>query len=212
MYHNVLTHAEFHSRKFKRAACIALATLALYAAAPLMLFANQELDEGDAKLNPLAWQTDLAIWTAVVFLILLAILWIFAFGPIVKALDMREKSEMDKINAINKANSDAKELLLQYQTQISGAQEEAANILADARAAADRQKDDIIAQARDAAAQERERAKAEIQSATDAALQEIAQKSAELATDLAGKIIKRDIDKKLDDDVIRDAVEKIANS
>ena len=53
--------------------------------------------EGAAEINPLAFQQDLALWTAVVFLVLLAILWRFAWGPVAGGLDKRERQIADQI-------------------------------------------------------------------------------------------------------------------
>ena len=46
----------------------------------------------EANATPLAFDPDLAICTAIVFVALLAILWKFAWGPISAGLDKREQS------------------------------------------------------------------------------------------------------------------------
>ncbi|MGI6400976.1 MAG: hypothetical protein ACOX0A_02505 [Thermoguttaceae bacterium] len=153
-----------------------------------------EGNEGEAALYPLAWKTDLAIWTAVVFVLLLIILWIFAFGPIVKALDLRERNELDRLAAIEKNNADAKDLLEQYRQKLADSAEEVRKILSDAKVDAQKQAAAVVSEAKESAAEERKRALRDIQSASDVALQEIAAKSADLATTLAGKIINEEID------------------
>lgn len=45
-----------------------------------------------AITKPEQFRSDLAIWTFVVFILLLAILWKFAWGPIVAGLEKREES------------------------------------------------------------------------------------------------------------------------
>ena len=45
----------------------------------------------ETAINPLEFKTDLALWTAVVFLLLLAVLWKFAWGPLAEGLDKRER-------------------------------------------------------------------------------------------------------------------------
>src|SRR5687767_84850 len=49
------------------------------------------IGHSDKKANPLEFQTDLAIWTAVVFVVLLLVLSKFAWGPIVAGLEKREQ-------------------------------------------------------------------------------------------------------------------------
>ena len=54
--------------------------------------------------NPLEFRTDLAIWTGIVFLVLLLVLWKFAWGPIASGLDQREQAVADQIAAAEKSN------------------------------------------------------------------------------------------------------------
>ena len=165
----------------------------------------------EPKLDPLAWKGDLALWTAVVFLILLLVLCKFAFGPIVKALDQREKNELDRVEAAERANADAKALLDAYQHKWADSEDEVRQIVADARQNASQQAKAIVEDAKQAAANERERALRDIQAASDAALQDIAVKSAELATSLAGKILKEEIDSAAHEKLIEDAVGKMTS-
>ena len=56
--------------------------------ATLLLLADSD------GINPLDWwKSDLALWTAVVFLILLAVLWKFAWKPLAKGLDRARKTD-----------------------------------------------------------------------------------------------------------------------
>ena len=157
-----------------------------------LVFATESSEEGG--LEPLAWQTDLAIWTAVVFSILLFVLWYFAFGPIIKALDRREQTALDCEAAAEKSKADAKELLEQYSQRLSDSEAEVRRILSDAKQNAQKQADAIVAEAKQVASEERLRALKDIQVASDVALQEIAERSATLATVLAGKIIREEVD------------------
>ena len=171
-----------------------------------------EVEEEEKGLEPLAWQTDLAIWTAVVFVILLFVLWLFAFGPIVKALDLRERNELDRLAAAEKSAADAKDLLMQYRQKLEDSEEEVRRILADAKIDAQKQADEVVAEARQLAADERERALRDIQNASDVALHEIAEKSAILATTLAGKIIKEELDPAKHARLIESAVADAVNN
>lgn len=157
------------------------------------VFANEEAGPG---LNPLkGWKSDLALWSGVLFLLLLVVLWKFAFGPIVKALDAREQDMLDKVNGAEKANKDAKELLSQYQQKLADSEKEVRQILEDAKADAKMVGERIVAAAKTAADEEHQKALKEIADAKDNATTELARKSAELATDLAGKILKEKINK-----------------
>ncbi|HEY2840802.1 MAG TPA: F0F1 ATP synthase subunit B [Pirellulales bacterium] len=139
--------------------------------------------------SPLAFNPSLAIWTLVVFALLLAVLWKFAWGPISQALDLREQKIADNIAAAEQCNLDAKRMLADYEAKLAGAREEVRAILEEARRDAEQAGQDLIAKARADAATEIERGKHEIETATSQALKELAETSANLAVDLAGRIV-----------------------
>lgn len=191
------------ARRAVLAACVATAFLTETASL-------RASEGGEATLDPMAWQTDLAIWTAVVFLGLLAILGRFAFGPIAKALDERERAEVERRAALEKANADARALLDEYRGKLDESAEEARRVVAEARVEAEKTARFIVAEAKEAAAKERERALKDVELATDGALQSLAAKSAELATNLAGKILKETIDPARGERLLESAVDELA--
>ncbi|MDD3469033.1 MAG: F0F1 ATP synthase subunit B [Thermoguttaceae bacterium] len=148
---------------------------------------------GSGKPNPLAWQTDTALWTAVVFLILLLILAKYAWKPIMEGLAARENRIADDIANAEKANTDAKELLAQYQAQLEAAAGNVREMLEQGRRDAAAQGQAMVDKAREETLAEKERARQEIDQATTNALTQLAENSAYLAIDLAGKIIKSKI-------------------
>ena len=148
---------------------------------------------GDASLNPMEFASDTAFWTLVIFLAVFAVLYKYAFGPIVKALDEREQGILSNIASAQKQNDEAKDLLKQYQNKLDASKEEVRQIIENAKKDAQRQGDDIVAKAREVASLERDRAMKEIESATTSALQNIAERSATLATNLAGKMIRAEV-------------------
>ncbi len=136
---------------------------------------------------------DLAIVTAIVFLVLLAVLGKFAWGPIVEMLDRREKAIADEIAMAKQQNEQAKQLLADHEARLAGTADEVRRILDDARRDADEHKQNILAEAQQAASAEKTRAVREIEAAKNSALQSIAQKSVDTAVDLAGKIVQRQL-------------------
>ncbi len=167
--------------------------------------------EGGSGLNPLeSFQRDLAIWTAVVFIGLVLVLGKFAFRPIATALDQREQSLADRVASAEKANADARQLLDQYQQRLAGSEQEVEQMLKNAKEDAEKSADTIIQKAKQAAENEHKRALNEIEAATDLALQELASKSADLATNLAGKILKQEIDSKRHSELINGAMRQFS--
>jgi F-type H+-transporting ATPase subunit b len=139
--------------------------------------------------SPLIIDIDLAIFTVLIFLILLAVLWKFAWGPISAALDLREKKISDNIAAAEQLNQEAKRLLGEYEAKLTAAREEVRGILDEARRDAEYAGQEIVTKARADAQTEVQRGKHEIETATAQALNELAKTSANLAVDLAGRIV-----------------------
>ena len=136
---------------------------------------------------------DLAIVTALVFLILMAVLWKFAWGPIVAALQKREDSIADDLAAAKRNNEEAQRLLEDHKSKLAGTAEEVRQLLDGARRDAETTKQEIIADAQKAAESEKTRAVREITAAKDSALEDLAKKSVDTAVGLAGQIVKRQL-------------------
>jgi F-type H+-transporting ATPase subunit b len=149
----------------------------------------------EGKVSPERWRSDLAIYSFVVFLLLMAILTKFAWGPIGKALDEREAGIASNIAKAQGAADEAKAMLANYEKKLAGAADEVRAMLEEARRDAETTKTQILAEAKVAAQQESDRAIREVQTARDGALKELAEKSADLATDLAGKMLRAQMSK-----------------
>lgn len=147
----------------------------------------------EPNINPLSIDPDLAIVTAIIFGVLMAVLWKFAWGPISQALDQREKAVADNIAAAQQQNEEARRLLSEHESQLTNAAAEVKQLLEDAKRDAESQKQSILAEAQAAASAEKDRAVREIGSAKNAALQSLAEKSVDTAVGLAGKIVSRQL-------------------
>ena len=168
-------------------------------------------DGGDAGLNPLdTWKADMAIWTAVVFVLLLLVLGKFAWGPIADGLDKRESRIAGEIRAAEKANSDAKALLGEYQQKLIAAGDEVRQLMEQAKRDAEVTGHKMVQKARDEADAEKRRAVEDIELATAGALKELAEQSANLAVDLAGKIVRQRLSAGDHSVLINEAVAKFA--
>lgn len=162
----------------------------------------------ESNTNPLSIDPDLAIFTGIVFVILLLVLRKFAWGPIVEGLDKRESSIASQIEEARQCNEKAKQSLAEYESKLAAAGEEVKSLLAEARADADATRERIVAEAEEAARRERERAIQDITLAKDAAVRELAQKSVGAAVSLAGQVLRREVDSQVHSQLIQDTLEK----
>jgi F-type H+-transporting ATPase subunit b len=162
--------------------------------------------------DPLSVDPDLAIWTLVVFVILLVVLKKFAWGPILEALQRREQSVADHIAQAERTHEQAKELLAEYEKRLAGAANQVRELLEEARRDAEHTKQDILAEAKKGAELEKARALRDIEAAADAAMESLARRSSDLAIELAGKIIQAQLSKADHARLIQEAVARFPAS
>ncbi len=167
---------------------------------------------GEAAGGPLDFKTDLAIWTAVVFLVLFAVLFKFAWGPISEGLHKREQGIADNISAAQRQHDEAKALLAEYDQKMAKAAGEVRQIMEEARRDAEHTQQEMLAQARQEAEATKQRALLEIETATEQALQSLAERGADLAVELAGKIVRSQLNASDHAALIQDAVAHFAQA
>jgi len=155
------------------------------------LLATPALAAGITELNP-----GLTLWVAITFLVLIVVLKRFAWGPIVKMLDERERTIRDAIDQAKKERAEAEKLLAQQKESLAQARREAADLTkknqqevevlrAELTARARKEADDLIASARRTIDEEMGRATAELRAQV-----------ADLAVAAATRIVKSSLDDK----------------
>jgi F-type H+-transporting ATPase subunit b len=167
---------------------------------------------GEVNKNPLEFKTDLAIWTGVIFLVLFVVLWKFAWGPILAGLDKRERGIADQISSAERTNQDARDLLARYEEKLAQSEDEVRRMLDDAKRDAQKVGQQIVDTSRQEAEAEHRRALGEIELATSGALKELAEHSATLAVELAGKIVAGRLDPAAHAKLIQDAVSRFPST
>lgn len=179
---------------------------ALYSVMSMTSCVFAEGSEEGAALPPFC--ADLALWTAVTFVLVLIVLWKFAWGPIIEGLDKREQYVLDQRSDAEKANADAKALLEDYKSQLANAKAEIQQMKADAAVNAEKAAAIVMNKAIASVEAEKKAATQEIASAKIQAQKELAAQSAALAVELAGKILKKELTPQAHQKLIDQAVAK----
>jgi F-type H+-transporting ATPase subunit b len=180
---------------------VVLGTLAFVASGPARFAAASDTGGETAALeaaaheepNILEFKPSLAIATLVVFLLLMGVLWKFAWGPLTTALHDREERMRLTLEETERARADADRLLAEHRLQMEQAGEQVRSLLDEARRTALVNADSIVKKAQGEADASRDRAVRDIASAKDQALQELVTRSADLAVGIAGKVLDREI-------------------
>ncbi len=168
--------------------------------------------EGGAEGDPMKLYYMEMLWTTLLFLIFAAILGFVVWPKILGALQSREqKLEGDLVGA-EKARAEADEALATYKAQIAEAQKEAQSVVAEARKSAEQAAAKIKADTEAEIAQMKERAQAEIASAKDAALSEVYAQTAELSTQIAGRILQREINAADQQQLVSDSLAELTQA
>jgi F-type H+-transporting ATPase subunit b len=155
--------------------------------------AGAEAAGAEETPNILTGDLGNVFWTLVIFLTLLVVLRATAWKPILAALAQREKFISESLEKAKQEREKADAAFKEYTAKIEHARIEATAIVEegkrDAEAVRRRIHEDAQKEATDLIA----RAKREIGVARDNAVKELYERTLDLATEVAGKIVRRDM-------------------
>ena len=155
---------------------------------------------------------DTFLWSLASFVCFVLILFKFALKPVVGALDAREKKIADELAQSEQALAEAKAQQEAFTAKLKDAEAEVGRLLAEARASAEQQKEALLAEGRAEAERLIGRAKREIDSAKQAALVELRQGYAEVATLAASKIVRKELDPAQQGELVQAAISELEAS
>jgi F-type H+-transporting ATPase subunit b len=155
--------------------------------------AEAEHGEAEAAATPFAGTIYQSIAAIIVFVLLLVVLRKYAWGPILKGLQDREAKIRADLENAERAAREADATLKRYQQQLAAAREEQARLIETGRRDAEREAGRIQEEAKREIDAMRKRAVGEIQFAKEEAIREVFAQAATLATDVATKILQREI-------------------
>ncbi len=185
----------------------ALVALALLTAVgPVPLFAA----EGDGTTPLFTVNLGTTVWTTLVFFGLLGILWKFAWGPILAAVDAREKAIQGALDEAARQNQDAARLLEEHRRQLADARRQASDLLAEGKLAGEKVRKDIEEKARAEGQSMVERAKHEIERERDAALDALRRESVDLALAAASRLMLERMDQAKDRQHVEQFLDEIS--
>jgi len=136
-------------------------------------------------------------WTFIAQLCNLFIqLWLiknFLFKPVNDILEKRQKMTEAELKGAREAKEKAETMKKEYETSLSSAQAQAAEIVATAQKEAQGKADNIVKEAKEQAAQLTARAEADIAQEKKKAINEAKDTIGGLAMDIAGKVVEKEI-------------------
>jgi F-type H+-transporting ATPase subunit b len=141
----------------------------------------------------MTFEAQVTLYTILVFLLLLAVLWRYAWGPLMGALAEREERIARKISDAEAVGRAAEEKLKEFEQKLATAKEAAAAIIAEGKRDATRVSEEILESLDFQSAKALARAKREIQMAKEAAVHDVRQQMVRFTAELAAKVISREV-------------------
>lgn len=142
------------------------------------------------------------------FLILLGILYLFAYKPILRVMDQRSERIKESLEAADRAREDAAKSQEDTQRQLNEARVEGQKLIEQAREMAERYREEERERARQEAEAFISRARADIQRERDTAIQDVRSHFAELAIAAAERVIERSLDRDAHAQIIEKVLEE----
>lgn len=150
---------------------------------------------GGGGFNPLNLEDGgNLIWTWVIFLAALPVIWLLVMGPISRALLDRDEKVQTSISAAERASQEAERARAEVEIKLGEAQAGAAKLLSEARERGEEREREILENARREAEALLVRARAEIGAAREQALTAIRDEVVDLSLQAAGRVLERRVD------------------
>ena len=140
---------------------------------------------------------------------LFLVLGYFLFNPARKVLTDRKNRIANDIETAEKDKESAEKLKAEYEEKLKEADKEVAQILSDARAKAVANENKIVAQAREEAAAILKRANEEAELEKKRVMDEVKQEMVAIASLMAEKVVKANIDTSIQDSLIDETIKEI---
>lgn len=135
-------------------------------------------------------------WTTVAFLVLLGVMWRFVVPAVLGALDARAARIAGDLDAAERSRNEAEGKLVEYQAMLAAARKEAGEIVSEARAEAEALASEKIRQVEAELARKADEARKSIAAAKVEAMEEIQAEVAEIAVQVAEKLLRDKVDAK----------------
>lgn len=149
-----------------------------------------------------------AIFQLVMFIILLALLKKFAWGPLMGIMKQREDHIANEIDEAEKTRVEAVKLVEEQRSLLKEARQEAQNLIENAKKQGDIQRDEIIKTARAESERMKESAKIEIEQQKENAVAAIREQVAHLSVMIASKVIAKELNAKDQDKFINELIQE----
>lgn len=176
----------------------------------LMMATSAAATEAEEGISPLAGDVGSVLWTLIIFGLVVFVLGKFAWGPILSVFQKREDFIRESLAQAKRDREQAEATLKEYTEKLHAAKLEATAIVDEGRRDAEAVKQKVAEQTRQEADAMIARAKREIGIATDTAVKELYDLSGQLATDIASRIIRKELNAQEHERLIAESIDELS--
>ena len=163
------------------------------------------------QANLLSPNPGLIFWTSVTFVIVLLILKKIAWGPIITALEEREKGIQSSIDRAHKAKDESEAILRKNKELLAKADAEADNIIREGKEYAEKLRADITGKAQEESKKMIAAALSSIEQEKHRALDVLRNEVADLAVMGAEKIIRTALDADMQKKIVNSMIQDLSS-
>jgi F-type H+-transporting ATPase subunit b len=149
---------------------------------------------GEQGFTPFSINSGLIFWTILVFGALLVVLWRLGWPALLKSVEDRERRIQQQLDEAERARAEAARLLEEHKRTIAAARNEAQEMVAKARAVAEKERQTLLAKAREEYEQLLARARKEIGEEKEKAILELRREAVDLSIAAASKLVEAKLD------------------
>ncbi len=152
------------------------------------------------------------IWTVVIFVILLAGLWRLGYPSLLKMVEERERRIQKQLEEAERANAEAQRLLEEHKKQIAAAHNQAQEILSKAKTVSQKERETLLAKAREEYDALLNRARKDIDAEKDKAILALRREAVELSIAAASRVIEANLDTDANRKMVTDFLESLGKA
>jgi len=160
----------------------------------------------DKLLNP---DTGLMVWTVVTFLLLVLVLTKAAWKPILDGLNLRETKIKSDLDRAEKAQAEAENLRVQYESRLAEAQKSIQDMIKQARKEGEKTRSEIVTQARKESEKIILKGRKDLEGETEKLKGQLQEELGGLSVQIAEKILSRSVDSKVQEEVLKESLKSI---
>jgi len=150
-----------------------------------------------------------SFWTLVIFILLAIVLSKWAFPPILGYAAAREQRIQDALDEARRQREESEQLLAQQRQELLNARQQAQEIIAEGKQAAERVREDMLNRARQEQEEIIARARQEIERDRQRAIESLRREAVELAIAAAGKLVGQRVDTNEDRRIVTDYLKSV---